>query len=98
MFTLARRWALLVCSLLVLTWSAWPAAADTTVHARLLPTNHSGVHGTATLTAHDGSLTVVIHAQGLVPNSRTPSTSTAPPAARTSCARRWPTTRTATGC
>ena len=67
MFVLVRRWALLVCSLLVLTWLAWPAAADTTVHARLLPTNHSGVHGTATLTAHDGSLTVVIHAQGLVP-------------------------------
>ena len=68
MSNVARRWALLVSSLLVLTWSAWPAAADTTVHARLLPTNHSGVHGTATLTAHDGSLTVVVHARGLVPS------------------------------
>ena len=67
MFTVARRGALLVSSLLLLTWPAGPAAADSTVHARLLPTNQSGVHGTATLTAHDGSLTVVIHARGLVP-------------------------------
>jgi hypothetical protein len=67
MLTVARGGALLVSSLLLLMWPAGPAAADTTVHARLLPTNQSGVHGTAALTAHDGSLTVVIHARGLVP-------------------------------
>jgi hypothetical protein len=45
-----------------------PAAADTTVRAELLPQNNSGVHGMATLTAtDDGSLTVTIHASGLVP-------------------------------
>lgn len=45
-----------------------PALADTTVTAQLHEINHSGVHGTATLTAHDdGSLTVVIHGSGYVP-------------------------------
>ena len=45
-----------------------PALADTTVTAQLQAINHSGVHGTATLTAHDdGSLTVVIHGTGYVP-------------------------------
>jgi Cu/Zn superoxide dismutase len=63
------RWCVLaISSLLLLAWSAAPAAADTTVKARLLATNHSGVRGSATLTAHnDGRLTVVIHARGLVP-------------------------------
>lgn len=61
------RWVLVVVSVLVLGWQAGPAVADTTVHARLLPTNHSGVHGTAALTTHNGDLTVVIHARGLVP-------------------------------
>jgi hypothetical protein len=67
MTTFARWWALAVSSLLLLAWSSGPASADTSVHARILPTNHSGVHGTAALTAHAGSLTVVIHAHGLVP-------------------------------
>ena len=45
-----------------------PALADTTVTAQLHEINDSGVHGTATLTAHDdGSLTVVIHGTGYVP-------------------------------
>jgi hypothetical protein len=45
-----------------------PAAADTTVTARLHPINGSGVHGTATVTARDdGSLTVVIHGSGYAP-------------------------------
>jgi hypothetical protein len=45
------------------------AAADTTVKAKLVEQNHSGVHGTATLTAlKGGGLRVVIHSRGLVPN------------------------------
>ena len=45
-----------------------PAGADTTVTAQLEESNDSGVTGTATLTATDGGgLTVVIHAEGLVP-------------------------------
>jgi hypothetical protein len=45
------------------------ATADTTVKAKLLEQNNSGVTGTATLTALDnGGLRVVIHATGLVPN------------------------------
>jgi hypothetical protein len=68
MLGLARTWWVLVTCALALAWSAAGAVADTSVHARILPTNHSGVHGTATLTAHDdGSLTVVIHSRGLVP-------------------------------
>ena len=44
------------------------AAADTTVKAKLVEQNGSGVSGTVTLTALDnGGLTVVIHSQGLVP-------------------------------
>jgi hypothetical protein len=47
---------------------AGPAAADTTVSARLDGINHSGVHGTARLTARDdGSLTVVVHGRGYAP-------------------------------
>ena len=43
------------------------AAADTTVKAKLVEQNGSGVSGTVTLTAlGDGGL-VVIHSQGLVP-------------------------------
>jgi hypothetical protein len=68
MLGLARTWLLLVASSVALAWSAGAAVADTSVHARILPTNHSGVHGTATLTAHDdGSLTVVVHSRGLLP-------------------------------
>jgi hypothetical protein len=62
---------LVAATLSLLASTAGSAAADTTVHARLVPINHSGVHGTATLTAHgDGSLTVVIHSRGLVPGQR----------------------------
>ena len=44
------------------------AAADTTVKAKLVEQNGSGVSGTATLTALDnGGLKVVIRSQGLVP-------------------------------
>jgi hypothetical protein len=58
----------LLASLLLLWLSCGPAAADTTVHARLRQANHSGVTGSATVTGHqDGSLTVVVHARGLVP-------------------------------
>jgi hypothetical protein len=47
---------------------AAPAQADTTVTADLGEANHSGVTGTAELTAtSDGGLRVVIHAEGLVP-------------------------------
>jgi hypothetical protein len=45
--------------------SSW---ADTTVTARLHGSNHSGVTGTASLTAtDDGGLKVVIHGRGFVP-------------------------------
>jgi hypothetical protein len=44
------------------------AAADTTVKAKLVEQNGSGVSGTASLTAlDDGGLKVVIHSKGLVP-------------------------------
>jgi hypothetical protein len=44
------------------------AAADTTVKAKLVEQNGSGVSGTVRLTAlGDGGLKVVIHSQGLVP-------------------------------
>ena len=44
------------------------AAADTTVKAKLVEQNGSGVSGTASLTALDnGGLKVVIHSEGLVP-------------------------------
>jgi hypothetical protein len=46
------------------------AAADTTVHAKLVEVNSSGASGTATLTAlSNGGLKVVIHTQGLVPGT-----------------------------
>jgi hypothetical protein len=45
-----------------------PASADTTVTAHLQAINHSGVRGTATVTAHDdGSMTVVIRGRGYAP-------------------------------
>ena len=44
------------------------AAAETTVKAKLVEQNGSGVSGTVTLTAlGNGRLKVVIHSQGLVP-------------------------------
>lgn len=46
------------------------ALADESVQVRLLPLNHSGATGTATLTAMDnGDLKVSIRSSGLVPNS-----------------------------
>lgn len=52
---------------LVLAFSG-PAAADTTVKAKITQVNKSGASGTATLTAtDDGRLTVEIHTKGLVP-------------------------------
>ena len=48
----------------------WPttAAADTTVRAKLVEQNHSGVSGSATLTVtEDGGLRVVISSRGLIP-------------------------------
>jgi hypothetical protein len=57
-----------VIASLFLVLSATPAWADSTVTAHLKGSNHSGVTGTATLTATDGGgLKVVIHARGLVP-------------------------------
>src|SRR6476659_9992447 len=45
-----------------------PAAADTTVSAKLTQLNKSGASGTVSLTAtDDGRLTVVIHGKGMVP-------------------------------
>jgi hypothetical protein len=65
---LSRTWLLVAVSLMVLTWSPGTAVADTSVHARMLSVNHTGAHGTATLTAHDdGSLTVAIRTRGLLP-------------------------------
>lgn len=52
----------------LLTVTAAPAQADTTVEAQLEESNDSGVSGTAQLTATtSGGLRVVIHAEGLVP-------------------------------
>ena len=60
-------WALLVL-VSSLFWGVVPATADTTVQAQLQESNGSGVTGTVTLTARDdGSLRVVIHAEGHVP-------------------------------
>ena len=49
------------------------ASADTTVKAKLTEQNHSGAHGTVTLTAvGGGGLKVVIHSEGLVPSQPHP--------------------------
>jgi hypothetical protein len=66
---LVRRVVCLITSSVLATLClCGPAAADTTVGARLQENNHSGVTGRATLTADDnGGLTVELHAQGLVP-------------------------------
>jgi hypothetical protein len=56
-----------IMGLLVMS-TAGPATADSTVHARLSSQNHSGVTGTATLTATSaGQLVVDISADGLMP-------------------------------
>jgi hypothetical protein len=62
-----RNWLILaaVSALLCLPTGA---AADTTVKAKLVEQNDSGVSGTVSLTALDNAgLKVVIHSQGLVP-------------------------------
>jgi hypothetical protein len=62
-----RNWLIFAAAaaLLCLPMSA---AADTTVKAKLVEQNGSGVSGTVTLTAlGNGRLKVVIHSQGLVP-------------------------------
>jgi hypothetical protein len=62
-----RAVATIACSVLPLL-AVRPAAADTTVHADLVPQNHSGVRGTVSLTATDeGDLHVQIRAHGLIP-------------------------------
>ncbi|HEX5532824.1 MAG TPA: hypothetical protein VFX33_03690 [Actinomycetales bacterium] len=63
------RFCFVVLALLVLMLAGVsPGWADTTVTAKLKESNHSGVTGTASLTAtDDGGLRVVIHARGLVP-------------------------------
>jgi hypothetical protein len=68
MVTRIRLWIVLAAASVLLLSVGFPAAADTTVTARLRPLNGSGAQGTATLTAtDDGGLTVVIHTHGLVP-------------------------------
>ena len=65
--TKLRNWLILAAASAVLCLPT-SAAADTTVEAKLVEQNDSGVSGTATLTAMDnGGLKVVIHSQGLVP-------------------------------
>jgi Cu/Zn superoxide dismutase len=56
-----------VCGLLLWAGAA-PAVAQTTVHADLVEQNHTGVHGSVTLTATGaGDLHVKIRANGLLP-------------------------------
>lgn len=63
------RWAAMLTATVGLLIAPTTAMADTTVKAHLVQQNHSGVTGTATLTAlNNGGLRVVIHATGLVPN------------------------------
>jgi hypothetical protein len=63
-----RRSAVTLALALALLSLPVSAAADTTVRARLVEQNRSGVRGTAALTAlRGGGLKVVIHSTGLVP-------------------------------
>jgi hypothetical protein len=65
--TKLRNWTILSAAAILLCLPN-VAAADTTVHATLMEQNHSGVSGTAVLTATgDGGLKVTIHSRGLVP-------------------------------
>ena len=62
------RNSLLLATAAALLCLPMSAAADTTVKAKLVEQNGSGVSGTASLTALDnGGLKVVIHSKGLVP-------------------------------
>src|SRR5215217_3648129 len=69
-FYVSLRSSIIVLALAsFLGFSVAPVSADTTVAAQLGESNHSGVTGTATLTAtDDGGLRVVIHAKGHVPS------------------------------
>jgi hypothetical protein len=64
-----RRFCFVFFALLVVACAGVsPSWADTTVTARLHGSNHSGVSGSASLTAtDDGGLRVVIHGRGFVP-------------------------------
>jgi hypothetical protein len=63
------RNSLVLAAAAVLLCLPMSAAADTTVKAKLVEQNGSGVSGTVRLTAlGDGGLKVVIHSQGLVPD------------------------------
>jgi hypothetical protein len=63
-----RRLVMVLALAALLIVTGVPAEADTTVEAELEESNHSGVSGTARLTATtSGELRVVIHAEGLVP-------------------------------
>src|SRR5688572_16509313 len=62
------RNALIAAGGLAMLWLPTSAAADTTVKAKLVEQNGSGVSGTVSLTALDnGGLKVVIRSEGLVP-------------------------------
>ena len=62
------RNSLLLAAAAAMLWLPTTAAADTTVTAKLVEQNGSGVSGTVSLTALDnGDLEVVIHSRGLVP-------------------------------
>jgi len=65
-----KRSALILAAAAALLCLPATASADTTVKAKLVEVNNSGVTGTATLTAlDDGSLKVVIKAEGHVPGT-----------------------------
>ena len=67
-----RNWLILAAAAVLLCLPTG-AAADTTVKARLVELNDSGVRGTAVLTVtDDGGLTVVIRSRGLVPGQPHP--------------------------
>ena len=62
------RNSLLLAAAAAMLWLPTTAAADTTVTAKLVEQNSSGVSGTVSLTALDnGDLEVVIRSRGLVP-------------------------------
>jgi hypothetical protein len=62
------RNSLMLAAASAMLWLPTSAAADTTVKAKLVEQNGSGVSGTVNLTAlDDGGLKVVIRSQGLVP-------------------------------
>src|SRR3954454_5860763 len=67
-----RKWTVLAAAAALLCLPN-VAAADTTVKAKLVEQNHSGVTGTAVLTTtRDGGLKVVIHSRGLLPGQPHP--------------------------